>query len=140
MTTLYVRIQPKRDVARFFRCGIAFAQAWQKLESVDDATVKRLRAEQMLEVSESKPKDWQEPEPLAEDGKAAPEHKTAEALSDETAQRMQAIRDAVAKLDPADVSLWTGSGKPKTEAITAVLGYSISATERDNALELGGKS
>nr|WP_314710634.1 hypothetical protein [uncultured Comamonas sp.] len=140
MNTLYVRIQPKRNVGRFFRCGFAFSQAWLKLENVDSATAKRLRAEQMLEVTDSKPADWEEPATLSGDDKATPDSKTAGVSTEEMAKRMQDIRDAVAKLDPADQALWTGSGKPKTEAISGILGWNVSATERDSALELGGKS
>ncbi|WP_053058638.1 hypothetical protein [Pandoraea apista] len=55
MKTLYARVQPKQGVDRFFRCGIAFGKDWKLLEGVDDATAKRLEAEQMLEVSEQRP-------------------------------------------------------------------------------------
>lgn len=138
MSTLYARIHPKRGVARFFRCGTAFTQAWLKLENVDTATAKRLRAEQMLEVSDTEPKDLGEQETAQTTEKSPPAQQSQVATAEEIAQRLQDIRDAVAKLDPADQALWTGSGKPKTEAISAILGWNVSAVERDNALAPGG--
>ncbi|WP_174429687.1 hypothetical protein [Burkholderia metallica] len=56
MNVLYVRVQPKKGIERFFRCGIAFVREWQEVE-VDDATAKRLSQEQMLEVSDTRPED-----------------------------------------------------------------------------------
>ncbi len=141
MSTLYARIHPKRGVARFFRCGTAFTQAWQKLEDVDAATAKRLRAEQMLEVTDTKPKDLdgqEEQETSTATPALSPGQQSQAAAPEEIAVRLQAIRDAVAKLGPADQALWTGSGKPKTEAISAILGWNVSAVERDNALAPGG--
>ena len=62
MNQLYVRVQPKQGAERFFRCGIEFRQAWQTVE-VDDATAARLAAEQMLEVSETKPAELENKAP-----------------------------------------------------------------------------
>lgn len=138
MSTLYARIHPKRGVARFFRCGTAFSQAWLKLENVDAATAKRLRAEQMLEVTDTEPEDLEEQETAQTTEKSPSGQQSQVATAEEIAQRLQSIREAVAKLDPADQSLWTGSGKPKTEAISAILGWNVSAVERDNALAPGG--
>lgn len=59
MKILYVRVQPKQGVARFFRCGMEFTKAWRAVE-VDAATAARLEAEQMLEVSEIEPADYEE--------------------------------------------------------------------------------
>lgn len=56
MKKLYIRLQPKKGAERFFRCGIEFRRAWQEVE-VDAATAARLEAEQMLEVSETKPEE-----------------------------------------------------------------------------------
>ncbi|MDH0048611.1 hypothetical protein [Comamonas terrigena] len=138
MSTLYARIHPKRGVARFFRCGTAFSQAWLKLENVDAATAKRLRAEQMLEVTDTEPEGLEEQETAQTTEKSPSSQQSQVATAEEIAQRLQSIREAVAKLDPADQSLWTGSGKPKTEAISAILGWNVSAVERDNALAPGG--
>lgn len=138
MSTLYARIHPKRGVARFFRCGTAFTQAWLKLENVDTATAKRLRAEQMLEVTGTEPEDLEKQETAQTTEKSPSGQQSQVATAEEIAQRLQDIRDAVAKLDPADQALWTGSGKPKTEAISAILGWNVSAVERDNALAPGG--
>lgn len=47
------------------------------------------------------------------------------------------IREAFIQLDPQDKSLWTNAGKPKTESLEAVLGYNITAVERDAAIPPG---
>lgn len=60
MKTLFVRIGQKAGPETFYRCGMAFARAWQQVE-VDAATAKRLEAEQMLEVSEDQPEDYEVP-------------------------------------------------------------------------------
>lgn len=64
MSNVYVRIA-KKGVEKFHRCGEQFTGAWRLLEGVDDATLKRLREEQMLEVSDTKPEGF---EPTAEVG------------------------------------------------------------------------
>lgn len=126
MSTLYARIHPKRGVARFFRCGTAFTQAWLKLENVDTATAKRLREEQMLEVEATEPEGFA----LQEENDLPPAA---------GGERLHSIRDAIAQLDPEDQSLWTGNGKPKTEAISAILGWNVSAIERDAAMAQSGQ-
>lgn len=60
MTKLFVRIAPKTGPETFYRCGMAFGRAWTAVE-VDKATAERLHAEQMLEVSEDQPKDYEAP-------------------------------------------------------------------------------
>lgn len=59
MKQLFVRVQPKSGQATFFRCGIKFGKTWQKVEGVDAATARRLEEEQMLEVSEDQPEDFE---------------------------------------------------------------------------------
>lgn len=135
MNTLYVRVHPKRGVSRFFRCGIWFYQAWQKLTDMDTATAKRLRTEQMLEVSATEPEGFAaEAEEAAASASTASKTPAGQANDDEVHQRLQDIRDAIANLDREDESLWTSSGKPKTEAISAALGWNVSAMERDAAM------
>jgi len=46
----------------------------------------------------------------------------------------QQIINAVASLDKDDADLWTNSGKAQVAAIEAVLGFGISAKDRDAAL------
>lgn len=78
MKTIYVRIA-KKGVETFHRCGEKFTGAWRLLEGVDDATLQRLREEQMLEVSDTKPEGF---EPTAEDGAALQPAASASDLSD----------------------------------------------------------
>ena len=47
--------------------------------------------------------------------------------------RASAIADAIARIDRADESKWTKAGKPTTEALEAVLGFAVTADERDAA-------
>lgn len=54
MKKLYVRVA-KKGVEKFHRCGYHFTSAWIELTNVDDATERRLREEQMLEVSDVTP-------------------------------------------------------------------------------------
>lgn len=45
------------------------------------------------------------------------------------------ILDALSKLDATDTSLWTKTeGVPQTAALSSVLGYNVTAAERDAAL------
>lgn len=121
---LYVRIHLKTGSQKFHRCGIAFSREWQKVEA-DDATAKRLKEEQMLEVSEKEPADYAA-------APAASESITPVVPTD-PAERAAAIKDAIAKLDKDDTAAWTNSGTPKTSAIEAVTGWPVSADERNAA-------
>jgi len=55
---LHVRVKPKSGAQQFYRCGMLFTLAWA-LVTVDDATARRLDEEQMLEVSEDTPVDYE---------------------------------------------------------------------------------
>lgn len=121
MKKIFVRVQLKSGLEKFFRCGIQFSREWQKVE-VDAATAKRLEEEQMLEVSADVPADY-----VAE---AAATENTPVVPTD-PAERAAAIKDAIAKLDKADTSLWTGTGMPKVPAIAAVTGFDVTQAERD---------
>ena len=149
MKKLYVRVQPKKSVTKFFRCGFLFALAWQEVE-VDNATAKRLEEEQMLEVSETKPAELENEAPNEADPSgdstavtgsgtpaAAPDTGTQTAPED-PAVRLESIRAAVGQLDKENAALWTAGGKPKTEAIAAITGWPVTAAERDAATAEGG--
>ncbi len=58
-TVLFVRIGPKTGPEKFFRCAIQFARTWKRVE-VDGATAERLRGEQMLQVTSTRPADYVE--------------------------------------------------------------------------------
>lgn len=120
---IFVRVNPKTGQEKFHRCGIAFTRAWQKLIDMDAATEKRLKGEQMLEVSETEPSDYVDPNvPAAPAAPAAPT---------DPAARVAAIKDAIGKLDKADSALWTNTGMPKVPAIAAVTGWEVTQQERD---------
>ena len=143
MKTLYVRIKPKTGAEGFFRCGMKFTKAWQKLDDVDNATAKRLAEEQMLEVQDVKPAELESDAPNEADPSGATSAATssgtsaaasgtgATAAPEDPAERLTAIRAAVAQLDLADAALWTSGGKPKTDAIAAITGWPVTAAERD---------
>ncbi|WP_435626977.1 hypothetical protein [Candidatus Ferrigenium straubiae] len=124
-TIMYVRVHPKSGQTKFFRCGIGFTKEWQKVE-VDAATEKRLKEEQMLEVSETEPEGYSAGQQDAGQGNAP-------VVPTDPAERIAAIKDAIGKLDKADAALWTNSGMPKVPAISAVIGWEITAAERDAA-------
>jgi len=56
----------------------------------------------------------------------APRKPAGEALT-------QAISEAILTLDPENEDAWTGGGKPSVHALSAVLGYEVTAAERDAA-------
>lgn len=124
MATNFVRVNPKTGQEKFHRCGIAFTRDWQKLTDVDAATAKRLKEEQMLEVSEDTPADYVDPS-TSKPGSAASVAPT------DPAERAAAIKDAIGKMDKADAALWTGTGMPKVPAIAAVTGWEVTQQERD---------
>lgn len=140
MKKLYVRVQPKQGAERFFRCGIEFRQAWKAVE-VDAATAARLEAEQMLEVSETKPAELENEAPNEADPSGDSTTVTdsgAPAAPEDPAVRLEAIRAAIGQLNKEDAALWTAGGKAKTEAIAAITGWPVTAAERDAATAEGG--
>lgn len=120
MTTIYVRVQPKTGQDKFHRCGIAFTREWQKVDA-DSATAKRLKEEQMLEVSEDTPADYVDPDALT----------NIPVVPNDPAVRAASIKDAIGKLDKANDALWTNTGMPKVPAIAAVTGWEVTQQERD---------
>ena len=50
------------------------------------------------------------------------------------AQRSAEIQGAIAKLDPQNSEHYTQQDQPRISAISAILGYEITAAERDAAL------
>ncbi len=49
--------------------------------------------------------------------------------------RAHAILEAIGQIDPEDAEAWTGSGRPKTEALEAVLGWKPTGAERDSVFK-----
>ena len=138
MKTLYVRIRQKAVIEAFFRCAMKFSKAWRPVE-VDEATAKRLEAEQMLEVSETRP-DGLEDDSAGDSASNVPvtggsgTSAPAPTKPDDPAEIALAVLAAIGQLDKDDGSLWTKGGKPTTEAIAAVTGWPVTAAERDAAL------
>ena len=120
--TLYGRVGLKTGNERFFRCGIAFTREWQKVV-VDEATAKRLQEEQMLEVSDTRPEDYAE--------EAAAASGSGDSAPTAPAERNAAIKDAIGKLNVDNAALWKADGAPNTAAIVAVVGWNVTAAERD---------
>lgn len=126
---LFVRVNLKTQAEAFYRCGMRFDRQWQKVE-VDAATAQRLQEEQMLEVEDTQPTDYAEPVVPAAPAADAPSEPI---VPTDPAVRAAAIEAAIASLDKADATLWTGSGAPTVTAIIAVTGWQITAVERDAA-------
>ncbi len=128
MTKLYVRVAPKKGIATFHRCAIAFTLAWLLVE-VDDATAARLREEQMLEVSDTQPDDYVAPVAAADADTTTNTTSAPQELSAE--ERLAAIKEAITGLDADIAANWTESGAPVITAIKAVVGFTVTAAERD---------
>lgn len=122
MKKIFVRVQLKSGQEKFFRCGIQFTREWTPVD-VDAATEKRLKEEQMLEVSEKEPADYAAAPAASESGPPV--------VPTDPAERAAAIKDAIGKLDKDDAALWTGTGMPKVPAIAAVTGFDVTQAERD---------
>ena len=71
MATLYVRVIQKQATESFHRCGMRFTKEWSVIDA-DAATAKRLKEEQMLEVSVEKPEDFEEVADQADGGADGP--------------------------------------------------------------------
>lgn len=54
-------------------------------------------------------------------------------LESVVADNSSQIQAAMRQLDTADATLWLKDGRPKTEAVSAVAGFAVSAAERDAA-------
>lgn len=63
---------------------------------------------------------------------AAPATKAA---PEDEAERLAAIKDAIGKLNIDNGDLWTAAGKPQTVAIAEIIGWPVSAADRDAAWE-----
>ncbi len=125
MKKIFVRVHLKSGQEKFFRCGMGFTREWEPVE-VDAATEKRLKEEQMLEVSETEPEGYAAGQQDAGQGNAP-------IVPTDPAERIAAIKDAISHLAAADSSMWTSSGLPKVPAIVVVTGWEITAAERDAA-------
>lgn len=128
MTKLYVRVAPKKGITTFHRCAIAFTLAWL-LVDVDEATAARLREEQMLEVSDTEPEGYVAPAAADDENTAAATINPPPELTAE--ERQSAIREAINGLDADVATNWTKGGQPAVPAITAIVGFDVTAAERD---------
>lgn len=141
MKTLFVRINPRKEAESFWRCAIQFTKAWKKVSDLDAATAQRLEEEQMLEVTETRPADYTEEEPAGDSavasvlpaGDLVPPAPAPKPPTDAVALA-EMIKAAVNAMDQNDPTLWTVSGKPKTEALAVITGWPVTAAERDAAL------
>lgn len=135
MKTLYVRVNLKKGIKQFYRCGFSFDKSWLKVD-VDKATADRLEEEQMLEVSETKPADLEETSAgdSANNSPSVGGSSNTSSVPEDPAIRLEAIRAAIGKLDKENLELWTAAGKPKTEAISVLTCWPVTAAERDAAL------
>lgn len=128
---LWVRIQVRLAAERFFRCGMEFTREWPKEPvEVDEATAERLKQEQMLEVTDVDPNV--EALPVGQESGAG----SVKTAPEDLAERITAISVAAVQLDAEDSGLWTAGGSPKTEALTAITGWPVSAADRDAAWAL----
>lgn len=64
---------------------------------------------------------------------ATPEAPSAPEAPVNAAERLAAIAGAISTLDKQNAKLWTSGGKPQVSAIETVIGWQVSAGERDAA-------
>ena len=137
MSKIFVRVQPRIPQETFFRCAIQFSKKWTVVEGADAATIARLREEQMLEVSDTVPADLETDSPNAA-GQAGGSSSGDGSGSSSTAptdpaERLVAIKAAIAQLDKDDKALWMKNGQPQVAAIVAITGWAVTAAERNEA-------
>lgn len=123
---IFVRVDPKKGIEKFHRCGMSFSREWL-LVKVGDAELQRLHEEQMLEVVSEQPDDYVAP--VAPVVAAAPAVNAVVAPTDAT-ERLAAITAAIAKMDKTNSALFTKDGVPTAPAISELLGWAVSAAER----------
>lgn len=129
MSKIYVRIQPKQKNTSRFRAGRKFGKAWTELDGIDAATLASLKADQMLQVSDTLPADF-----AAEKVPGGDDNPTDKAVPTDPAVRLDAIKNAIKAMDAFEPSLFTADGKPKTSEIEKLTGWPVTAAERDAAL------
>jgi hypothetical protein len=130
MKTLFVRVQPKTGATVFHRCAIKFTQDWQEV-TVDDATARRLQAEQMLEVSETRPAA---PEDNATAGDSAATVSAAGSNSDTPATAPSSAASEVAA--PVDVVAAAADAAQAPEAAIETGAPETAAPEVETPAEL----
>lgn len=101
MNTLYVRVAPKSGNTQFYRCAMLFTLAWS-LVVVDEATKMRLLAEQMLEVSETKPEGYVEADTQAENYASGESTAAADAIAEQADAEPAEPAEAAAPAAPAE--------------------------------------
>lgn len=126
---LYVRVHLKKGIEKFHRCGLSFNRDWLMVK-VDAATAQRLHEEQMLEVASEQPSDYVAPDAPDAPAAAPTAADAAVVAPTDATERLTAITAAIAKLDKADATLFTKDGVPTAPAISAVVGWAVSAAER----------
>lgn len=117
-----------KKIHRVFVPGRKFGRTWTELDGIDAATLASLKADQILQVSDTLPADFAE----------------VDAQGDGTAQtdpavRLEAIKNAIRSMDTSDTGLFTADGKPKTAEIEKLTGWPVTAAERDAALVKEGE-
>lgn len=122
------------DVANLLRDDARFSVRWK-----DDGTLP------VKQASEPEIEDLDGDEDTSQDGEPLD---TADAIdqSEEDAvtsgapkdkrERLQAIREAADAFSPDDESAYTNDGKPSAVKLTEVLGWQVTALERDEAMNV----
>jgi hypothetical protein len=124
---VFVRVHLKKGIETFHRCGMSFSRDWRMVK-VGDAELQRLYEEQMLEVVSEQPSDYIAP--AAPAAAAAPAADATVVAPTDATERLTAITAAIAKLDKADATFFTKDGVPTAPAISAIVGWAVSAAER----------
>lgn len=131
MSKVYVRIQSKQKNTSRFRCGHQFGKTWTELDGIDAATLAALKADQILDVSETPPADFAAAQtPAREDGKSGNDDAPVD-----PAARLETIKAAIKSMDRSNPDLFTKDGTPKVPELEKITGWPVSAAERDAAYD-----
>lgn len=60
-------------------------------------------------------------------------------VDEQKEEKIASIVEAINNLPPDDMEVWTGDGKPQVSALEKILEIKITASERDQAMEIFAK-
>lgn len=115
----------------FRRAGLSFTKEAVDLntEDLSKKQLAALKAEPMLIIEEAEP-ERKSGSNGNDDNKGGGQQNG----SADPAERMVAVKAAIAKLDKNNAALWTRDGRPNLDALSEAAGFRVTPAERDQAL------
>ncbi|HSH71546.1 MAG TPA: hypothetical protein VK974_00690 [Methylophilaceae bacterium] len=136
----------KTTIKQLDKDGNAFFLKDGETIELNEKDALELKALSAVEDFNGKPAEPETPETPAAETPAAPVTPAAETpavevpVAPEGPAKLEAIKAAIATLDPKDLTLWTKAGQPTTAAIVAITKWEVSADERNTAFPLPEKA